>query len=185
VHGWDIHTLEAAIRGAITETQYRGAIEVNFSLDATKIYIRPDNRLSRTLSKTFIKILLIIFLIYPFIWLFKRYNSRGGGRWEVCGGAYALKRLVPATADWQREAHEAYAVGRPSPSYRIIDTANGSAKLFGLREGEWFRKWELVIKKSVVTGLQTSEPLRDVGDGPIDPTTVLDGYAPRSALDGY
>lgn len=105
VHGWNLHALEDAIRGAITETQYKGNVEVYFPHGATKICIRADNRLSRTLSKSFIKIILIIFLIYPFIWLFKRFNSRGGGRWEVCGGAYALKPLLPTTTDWPREEY--------------------------------------------------------------------------------
>lgn len=177
-----MQALEAAIRSAIIETQYRGDVEVEFPITTTKICIRADNRLSRILSKTWVKVLLFIFLIYPFIWLFKRYNSRGGGRWEVCGGAYALKRLQPAT----REEYEyLQSGGQLPPTYRIIETEYGPAKLFGLQEGEWFRHWETVIKRSVARGLQDSEPLRDVGDGPVDYAAALDGYNPRPVLDGY
>jgi hypothetical protein len=47
------------------------------------------------LSNKWLKFLSIILLIYPFIWLFKRFHRKGGGVWEVCGGAYPLKQWVP------------------------------------------------------------------------------------------
>lgn len=173
--------MEEAIRGAVNETQYRGHVTVDFRLTATKIFIRPDNALSRTLSKTIVKFLLIVFLIYPFIWLFKRYNARGGGRWEVCGGAYSLKYLEPVdSSHWENDG------GQPLVPPRIIDTEHGPARLYGLREGEWFRKWEPVIKRSIMTGLERSEPMRDVGEGPVlgSHAHALDGYT-APALDGY
>ncbi|KAF8078651.1 hypothetical protein FPV67DRAFT_69073 [Lyophyllum atratum] len=180
VHSWNMQALEEAIRGAIAQTQYGGHVAVDFRLNATKIFIRADNRLSRTLSRTFVKFLLIVFLIYPFIWLFKRYHSRGGGRWEVCGGAYALKHVEPLDApEWEADRDGV----RPPP--RILETEDGPIKLYGLREGEWFKQWEAVIKRSVVARLQRSEPMRDVGEGPVDPARALDGYTPGDALDGY
>lgn len=166
--------LEDAIRNAIAETQYRGNVQVYFKLSGTKICIRPDNKLSRILSKTFVKFLLIIFLVYPFIWLFKRYNPRGGGRWEVCGGAYALKHVEPI-GDTLPQG-DIPSGTRPHAIPRIINTENGPMKIVGMREGEWFRKWEEVIKRSVVTGLERADPMVDVGDGPTDPARALDGY---------
>jgi len=52
--------------------------------------------MSRALSNPWLKFLLIITLIYPCIWLFQRFHRRGGGRWAVGGGAYALKRWAVA-----------------------------------------------------------------------------------------
>ncbi|KAG5639220.1 hypothetical protein H0H81_005294 [Sphagnurus paluster] len=174
VHGWNIQALEEAVRGAIAQAHYSGHVSVETHLTATKIIIRPDNRLSRTLSKTFVKYLLMILLIYPFIWLFKRYHSRGGGRWEVCGGAYALKYTEPL--DTPELTPDGGGIRLPSASARIIDTEHGPVRLYGLREGEWFRRWEQVIRQSVVSKLQRSEPMR--GEGPTNPAFALDGYAP-------
>ena len=95
LYGWDMQELEDAIRSKIKSTPYNGSLEVDFIMHRSKIYIRPDNKLSRMLSNKWLKFLSIILLIFPFIWLFKRFHSRGGGRWEVCGGAYPLKRWVP------------------------------------------------------------------------------------------
>ncbi|KXN90053.1 hypothetical protein AN958_05058 [Leucoagaricus sp. SymC.cos] len=95
LYGWDIAQLESAIRSTIALAPYQGDIEVTFIPINSNIYIRPSNRLSRMMSNMWLKFVSIILFIFPFIWLFKRFHSRGGGRWEVCGGAYALKRLVP------------------------------------------------------------------------------------------
>ena len=114
------------------------------------------------------KFLLWITLIYPFIWLYKRFSHRGGGRWEVCGGAYALKT-------WQMQP-----AGSPGPppyvnDGRWQDTPNGWACLIGEREGEWFQRWEGTIKRAVSGRLKTNQPLVDP-DGPTPAALVLDGY---------
>lgn len=95
LYGWNIQQIESAIRATVLATPYNGDLNIQFTKYRSRIYIRPDNRLSRMLSNKWLKFLSIILLIYPFIWLFKRFHSRGGGRWEVCGGAYPLKRWVP------------------------------------------------------------------------------------------
>lgn len=99
VYGWNLQQLESAVRHIIVSSLYQGTVEVEFKTRSSKVYIRPDNKLSRLLSNKWIKFLSIILLIYPFIWLFKRFNSRGGGSWEVCGSAHALKRWVPCPQD--------------------------------------------------------------------------------------
>lgn len=95
-------------------------------------------------------ILLWLSLVYPFLWLWRRFSSRGGGKWKVCGGAYALKATRPdGTVD-------------------------------GLREGEWMRRWEDTIRHVVVSGMQNySGPLREplVGtNGVLNSVAALDGY---------
>ncbi|KAL0951230.1 hypothetical protein HGRIS_007951 [Hohenbuehelia grisea] len=177
IHGWDLQALEAAIRESIAETQYRGSVEVQFITGATKITVRADNRLSRLLSRRRYVFLLCIVLVYPFIWLFKRYSSRGGGRWEVCGGAYALKHMVPLDDDNNSFPLPEPLPGQPPPEPRAIETATGEiVKLVGQREGEWFRQWEHTIKRAVVTGMTTTELFQDVRDAPVDRAAALDGY---------
>ena len=114
------------------------------------------------LSKIWFKILTIIFLIYPFIWLYKRFASGGGGRWEVCGGAYSLKRVVPV------------GDGDGLPSY----SSTLPSEVVGVREGEWFRSWEGVIRRSVVCRYQSSIPIASPDDE--ENRGRLFGY-----LDGY
>ena len=91
----------------------------------------------------------MILLIFPFIWLFKRFHSRGGGLWEVCGGGYALKRWELVD---RRQAED-------MPSSPVIQTPQGTARLVGVREGEWFRRWEGTIIRAVLGGYQSSTPI--------------------------
>ncbi|KDQ63577.1 hypothetical protein JAAARDRAFT_29599 [Jaapia argillacea MUCL 33604] len=177
VYGWHIAALKDAIRAAILSTNYRGTITVDFETKSSKITVRPDNRLSRALSKTWVKVLLIIFLIYwPFIWLYKRFHPRGGGRWEVCGGAYALKY-------WQRyDTAPLVDVGSSSteaqpPSY--TQEARTETRVIGVREGEWFQRWEGVLRMAVNSRTQSDIPLTEPGFGPgaLNPVALtLDGY---------
>lgn len=104
------------------------------------------------LSNKWLKFLSILLLIFPFIWLFKRYNSRGGGRWEVCGGAYALKR-------WELVDRTQAVPTRFISSPRIIQTPQGAAKLIGVREGEWLMRWEGTIIRAVLGNYQSSTPI--------------------------
>lgn len=99
LYNWNISHLEGAIRSAVVNTPYSGSLEIYFTKHRSRIYVRPDNRLSRALSNKWVKFLSILLLIYPFIWLFKRFHSRGGGKWQVCGAAYPMKRWVPCSED--------------------------------------------------------------------------------------
>lgn len=85
--------------------------------------MHPDGTMSRAISNKCIKFLLIITLIYPFIWLFKRYYGQGSGRWVIGGSSYAPKRRAPS--------------------------AEGEVGLIGEGEDEWMRRWEGTIQKSV------------------------------------
>ncbi|KAH9486957.1 hypothetical protein JR316_0001023 [Psilocybe cubensis] len=98
-YGWNMEQLERAVRATIQSTPYNGTLTVELTPHNTKIYVRPDNKLSRMLSNKWLKFLSIILLIFPFVWLYKRFHPRGGGRWEVCGGAYALKQWVPVESE--------------------------------------------------------------------------------------
>ncbi|KAF8227427.1 hypothetical protein L208DRAFT_1296697 [Tricholoma matsutake] len=151
-YGWNLQKLESAVRASINTSRYWGHVEVQFTTRGSNVYIRPDNRLSTMLSNKWLKFLSILLLIFPFIWLFKRYNSRGGGRWEVCGGAYALKR-------WELVDRTQAVPTRFISSPRIIQTPQGAAKLIGVREGEWLMRWEGTIIRAVLGNYQSSTPI--------------------------
>jgi hypothetical protein len=124
------------------------------------VIVRPNTRVSRAISNPWLKFLLIITLIYPCIWLFQHFHQRGGGRWAVGGGAYALKR-------WE-------VVGEDGSHAMFED----DRRLFiGEREGEWFKRWEGTIRRCVmarkVDNRAMSLPDEDVTNWP---ATELDGF---------
>jgi len=171
IYGWNLGALEAAINAAVKSTYYDGDFTVKFKVTNSKIHVRPDSQFARLLSKTWFKVILWVFLIYPFVWLYKRFHTRGGGRWEVCGGAYPLKRWQPIEDD----------PSAPPPPFsesnsRIAHGAvSGHARLVGMKEGEWFQRWEGSIKRAVTGRLKAREALT-VPDGTSVEASMLDGY---------
>jgi len=168
VYGWNIDALKSAIRTIIVSTPYTGNISISFEYTSNKICVQPDNWLSRALSNPWLKFLMFITLIYPFVWLYKRFHPRGGGRWEVGGGAYALKRLVP-----DDEENPDSKLDRRDRRAGCSSGAEPS-KVIGFKEGQWLRQWEGSIKRAVTSRLQTllTEP-----DSPDGVALSLDGYA--------
>ncbi|KAI0031147.1 hypothetical protein K488DRAFT_25836, partial [Vararia minispora EC-137] len=135
IYGWKIGVLTSAIRSAIQSTNYTGSISISFDKRLARVIIRRDGGFHRLLSSIWFRILLWILLIYPFIWLFKRFHPQGYGKWAVAGSAHALTRF--------------YANG-PPPVGQSAGTA-GHAQPEGLREGEWFKRWEETIRRMVTT----------------------------------
>ncbi|KAL6309929.1 hypothetical protein BKA93DRAFT_756836 [Sparassis latifolia] len=168
VCGWNFANLETAVNAAIKSTYFSGRVTVEFKLTNAQIHVRPDNGLSRTLSNKWLKVLLCVLLIFPFIWLYRRFGRRGGGRWEVCGGAYFLKSWQPVDPD------------APPPPFpgdgRTVHTQAGNARLVGMREGVWFQRWEGTIRRAVTGRLISTTPLKEPDDGPLHAAFILDGY---------
>ncbi|KAL1951882.1 hypothetical protein VTO73DRAFT_1031 [Trametes versicolor] len=165
IYGWNIANLQEAVTSAIRSV-YSHNVKLEFTMSHHKIRIRPDNRLARTLSNKWLLFLLWILFIYPFIWLYKRLSRRGGGRWEVCGGAYALKtwRVEPGAVPPPPEANDG----------RWKQTRDGPVHLIGEREGEWFQRWEGPIRRAVMGRVQSKTPLEIANE----PALMLDGYRP-------
>ncbi|KAF9457074.1 hypothetical protein BDZ94DRAFT_1176407 [Collybia nuda] len=165
LYGWNLQKLESAVRSAIQSTMYHGLVEVEIKTFRSRILIRPDNRLSRMLSNKWLKFLSILLFIFPLIWLFKRFHPRGGGRWEVCGGAYALKHWVLAQPEdvidsgFAGSRVEQYAI-----STRFRQTPDGMTRVVGLTEWEWFRIWQPRIIQGVIDHYQSSTPILNTGD---------------------
>ncbi|KIY64818.1 hypothetical protein CYLTODRAFT_445755 [Cylindrobasidium torrendii FP15055 ss-10] len=144
IYGWDLNALERAVRRVITGTTlYQHNLVVSFERTANKIYIRSDNRLSRALSNKWIKFLSIILFIFPFIWLWKRFSSKGGGRWEVCGGAYPMKKWVSVEEE------------------DLIGKSKGASakKLVGLKEADWLQEWTPTVLDCVRRRLELYVPI--------------------------
>ncbi|KAF9040587.1 hypothetical protein BJ165DRAFT_1350638 [Panaeolus papilionaceus] len=175
VYGWNTSKLKDAIATLVTSTGYTGRVHTSFDLSATRICIRPDNRLSRALSSTLVKALLWVTLIYPFIWLFKRFSRAGGGRWEVFGGAFGLDIVSTLPSSSHPVARRTIA--------EIPPGSNNLHDVLGYREGEWFHEWEDAIRRCVVNRVRETEPMRHGFRGPALATEQLDGY--REALEGY
>ena len=157
-------------------TYYTGRLSVEFKSSNSKICIPPDRKLSRALSNKWVKLVLVLLFIYPFIWLYKRFGRRGGGRWEVCGGAYALKswQLV----DPASEPPPPFPGTSHASDSRVVYTGSGTARVVGLREGEWFQQWEKTIRRAVTGRLKSTVPLKEP-DESTSTAMMLDGYRPR------
>ena len=97
--------------------------------------VRPDWCISRAISNPCLKFLLIITFIYPCIWLFRRFYWRGGGRWEVGGSAYALRRRAGVVESGVIEG---------------LGEDGGGRTVIGESEGEWIERWEKAIRRSVM-----------------------------------
>ena len=191
--------MEAAVVAAVKSTHYNGDLTVEFRRRGDKVFIRADNWLSRTLSNKWLVILLCVTLVYPWIWLFKRFYQGGGGKWEVCGGAYALKawRLVDySSTSGANGNNQPVDPDAPPPfpgtlnptaaaftgslnNKTLVNTQMGVAEVVGIREGEWFQMWEGSIRRAVVGRLKAPVPLTVPDDGPLPAALMLDGYQPR------
>ncbi|KAL1681616.1 hypothetical protein EV122DRAFT_260562 [Schizophyllum commune] len=198
LYGWNIQQLEDAIRSYIG-TFYHDTVSVEIRTLRNKIYIRPDNRLSRTLSNKWLKFLSIVLLIFPFIWLFKRFHKRGGGRWKVAGAAFAMKRWDSVTSDTtpselKKDAPPSFESSETpgastslGPTYSsaagpsaAIQTPMGPRKVVGIREGEWFRLWQSTIaqcvtRRYICASRPMTSPLQERPTAPLA-ATQLDGY---------
>lgn len=140
--------LKSAIGSVISEV-FSGRYTVNIHFTHDSIHVRPDTSLSRALDNGFLKFLMCISGVYPCIWVFKRFSDHGGGKWKVCGGAYAFKCWQPFTP--------------PPPGMqvtvqgRVVMTNEGLATLIGMKEGEWLQIWERAIRRGVTSRLKGGE----------------------------
>jgi hypothetical protein len=178
VYGWDFGALEQAIETLIVkQTSYDGKLKIKFTPFPSAndlIIIRPTNSLSKLVSNMFIKVLLCVTLIYPFIWLFKRFHDRGGGVWKVCGGGYPLKVVLPLPRE-DGDQLPTFEEAAGSSSSAVVQART---YVIGEREGEWFRKWENTIRGAVLSRRQDGNPLEHPTDASyVNPcATLLDGY---------
>jgi len=197
MYGWKMSALTAAIRESVVKSHtfsgHTSTVTVTFTTSRSKIHIRPDTHLSRILSNKWLVVLLWVLMIYPFIWLFRRYHPRGGGRWEISGTAFPLKGWRHLDDSVAGESAEEYRARRAKilqdrgiasevEGERVLKkTERGVSCLVGMREGEWFRRWEETIehcsRSKMISQTPLTRPFRSVAHR-------LDGYTVASSSSG-
>ncbi|KAJ1306369.1 hypothetical protein OPQ81_007375 [Rhizoctonia solani] len=175
VYGWNIDSLTQVVRATIQRVSYARSptITVQFTTSASEIDIRPSSAFSRALSKTWVVVLLWITLIYPFIWLYKRFH---GGRWEVAGSAFPLRAWKHCEDSVPGESAESYrrrtfkevtgdvasltSQRSEGTDDRILtETPIGVSQLVGTTERDWFLTWESTIIHCVTSRVQEAAPI--------------------------
>lgn len=197
VYGWNF---EAVLQEVYALVQYNYARSGNVTVEFRNgmdrwVSIRADSWLSRMLDNSCVYILLWLVLIYPLIiWPFKRFGSRGGGEWNVAGTSYALTRLVhePESTpgqtveeyreQWLARWKEKNKIAEPPKGIVFQQTPLGVSRLHGIREGEWFSKWEDAIGAYVRRHLISNELIK--GDAPPRGFPAL-GRTGGEGLDGW
>ncbi|TFL03442.1 hypothetical protein BDV98DRAFT_504467 [Pterulicium gracile] len=171
VYNWNFASLTSALRSHIAKSYdtrlQKGTVHIFIETKADKVYVRPDDPMSRALSNKWIRFILIITLVYPFIWLYMQFG--GSAKWDISGAAYPMKHSGnnPASSSGKAPA-------------KIVQTAQGPRKVVGTREGEWFKEWEDRIAEMVSRGYISHVPLKQFDKAALRraPTeaTLLDGY---------
>ncbi|KAF8596410.1 hypothetical protein BDV93DRAFT_610902 [Ceratobasidium sp. AG-I] len=170
-YGWNFEELTQAIRETIRLVSYQSNANftIEFTSSADTISIRPSTKFSRALSKTWVCVLLWIFLIYPFIWLYRRFH---GGRWEVAGAAFPLRAwkhcegsipgesAVEYRARILKEGGEVASIGSEASDERVLaESPQGVSQLVGTDERDWFQTWKSTIIHCVRSRVREQAPL--------------------------
>ena len=185
VYNWNFASLTSALRSHIAKSYdtrlQKGTVHIFIETKADKVYVRPDDPVSRALSNKWIRFLLIITLIYPFIWLYMQFG--GSAKWDISGAAYPMKQYLPLDGSENLDDDqngESSSSRSKDGSAKIVQTAQGPMKLVGTREGEWFKEWEDRISEMVSRGYISHVPLKGFDKAAVRraPTeaTLLDGY---------
>lgn len=161
IYGWNTQALENSLESLIRTTGFHNSITIKFEQSSTTIHVRSPSIISRIFSSLLAKILLSLILVFPFLWLWRRYWPGAGGKWEVMGSAFALDK-------WERvygtSAEETVEEARNRLSVDdfswIADDVIAAKKLRrgpggvwiakGVQEGEFYREWEQAIRMGVV-----------------------------------
>ncbi|ODN91403.1 hypothetical protein L198_05917 [Cryptococcus wingfieldii CBS 7118] len=181
--GWDLDGVQSAINGAIRSTGYSHPnLEVTLDVDDRVVIVHPNNFLSRILGNSFVYFLSWLFMIYPLIWFWKRWSSRGGAPWDVTVATYALKFYPPLPhtfpseplPDAQSRLPSLYKLNPQLPKEpQLVQGPKGVHYLVGRKEGGWFREWEERIRMGVRTRFRGELVGGTVGE---DQRVELDGY---------
>lgn len=138
-----------AIEDTIRSASYTGQVTIEYCTSGERITIRPNTMTSKALSSDWIGP-----LVSPLTRLYGYYSGDGLGKWDVCGAAYALKRV---------SSDGSSADGSPA---RVETIA-------GMREGEWLRLWEHSIQHAVTSHAVHHKTLALRNK---NPAHQLDGY---------
>jgi len=153
VFAWDLNSLTTSIEQLIRSTGYRSTIRVQFQTSPKKVHVYSPNVISKIFSSYLLIFLTTVILIFPFLWMWRRWWPGAGGRWEVSGAAFRLKRWELLRGTYPGETEQA-ALGRLGGPQAISGTRfragrDGVWVLRGVHEADWFRHWEETIRCGV------------------------------------
>ncbi|PVF93144.1 hypothetical protein CPB86DRAFT_130229 [Serendipita vermifera] len=157
IHGWNTASLEKALIAVIRDAGYKHSIDVHFSTSMTCIHVRSPNFVSKIFSSCWLKILFSVILVFPFLWLWRRFWPGAGGKWGVAGVAFPIKKtweLVPGTSAGEtlEQARQRLGDDVIPPIKKTKVTPEGVWIMKGTHEAEWLRKWQDTIRYHVVHG---------------------------------
>ncbi|KIM26487.1 hypothetical protein M408DRAFT_9907 [Serendipita vermifera MAFF 305830] len=159
IYTWDLDTLTTSLEQLIRSTGYTSSISVKFSTTPECVHVYSPNAISKIFASYLLIFLTSIILVFPVLWIWRRWWPGAGGKWEVCGAAFRLKRweLVPGTApgDTETAAEQRLAMNGPLGTgygrqrLRLRAGKEGMWVLRGAHEADWFRTWEESIRCGV------------------------------------
>jgi hypothetical protein len=159
IYGWNTASLKTALEAVIRDTGYKHSVHIEFGTSMTCIHVRSPNFVSKVFSSCWLKILLSVVLVFPFLWLWRRYWPGAGGKWGVSGVAFPIKKkweLVPGTFAGEILEQAQVRLGEEAmKDKRAKTTPEGVWIMKGTHEADWLRKWQETIRYHVVHGDQT------------------------------
>ncbi|KIM80108.1 hypothetical protein PILCRDRAFT_822621 [Piloderma croceum F 1598] len=131
VSGIDMAKIRDAVDEIISSTGYSSFRNVYFTVGNTSIKVQADSTLTRMLTDGLIKYLPWVDLIYPFVWMYRRFGKQGG-KWDVCRASFACNR-------------------DPQDPHNVIGVPLG--------DGDWVKIWENTIRLGIRNRIQTTQPI--------------------------
>lgn len=177
-YGWNTLALRNAVYNLLLSMGYSTNREPSYHL---RVELKSSPHSIRVRSPSFFNkmfffkgyiFLAWLALIYPLLWLWRRFVPGAGARWEVMGSAFPTNRWVllkdthptetleearsrlitTSTQEYPWVTHETKWLSR-------MRLGPGGVWVWaGLREGDWYRKWEGAIRNAT-TG-QYQGPLK-------------------------
>lgn len=168
VYGWNTLSLSTSLTELVEAAGYRnthptGHISVEFTQSSKCVHIRSPNFVSKIFSSKLYIFLTCLILVFPFLWLWRRFWPGAGGKWAVMGTAFPIKHweLVRGTTPGETvEAAQVRLGGKDlvpagERMKRLRVTPEGVWILRGTHESEWFREWQESILAAVKTGTKS------------------------------
>ncbi|KIM26486.1 hypothetical protein M408DRAFT_313576 [Serendipita vermifera MAFF 305830] len=164
VYAWDLEALKVSLEQLVRSTGYSATLRIGFKATPESVHIYSPNIVSKIFSSYFLIFITTVTLIFPFLWMWRRWWPEAGGKWQVCGAAFRLKRweLVPRTGPGETEQGAMERLGGPAGvgGHRLRAGREGVYVLKGVHEADWFRSWEQTIRNAVFTRVKTNWLMR-------------------------
>ncbi|KAG8810288.1 hypothetical protein FRC18_004131 [Serendipita sp. 400] len=161
VYGWNQDALTQSIHELIWSTGYQheqpgASVFIKFHSSPTSVHVRSSSFVSKIFSSWILIALFSLILVFPFLWLWRRYWPEAGGKWGVSGVGFPLKRwellggTFPGDTVEAARARLSATPGSQAEAFKRLQAGLGGVwVLQGTHEGDWFRAWEYTIRLAV------------------------------------